>query len=90
MDHFKSNGTVFVYLTTLELHRMKFFLRVPFNIRRSIPGGGGGQIFRTCPDLPWGPPSLQYNGYRVFPGDKAAVGVALATHPHLALMLKKE
>ena len=25
---------------------------------------GGGEIFRTCPDRPWGPPSLQYNGYR--------------------------
>jgi hypothetical protein len=22
-------------------------------------------IFRTCPDLPWGPPSLLYNGYHV-------------------------
>ena len=29
-----------------------------------------GQIFRTCPDRPWGPPSFLYNGYRVFPGDK--------------------
>jgi len=25
-------------------------------------------IFRTYPDRPWGPPSLLYNGYRVFPG----------------------
>jgi hypothetical protein len=30
-----------------------------------------GQIFRTRPDRPLGPPSLLYNGYRVFPGDKA-------------------
>ena len=30
----------------------------------------GGEIFRTCPDRPWGPPSLLYNGYRVFPGGK--------------------
>ena len=28
----------------------------------------GGEIFRACPDRPWGPPSLLYNGYRVFPG----------------------
>jgi hypothetical protein len=28
--------------------------------------------FRTRPDRPWGPPSLVYNGYRVFPGGKAA------------------
>jgi len=27
-----------------------------------------GQIFRTCPDRPWAPPSLLYNGYRVFLG----------------------
>jgi len=24
-------------------------------------------MFRTCPDRPWGPPGLLYNGYRVFP-----------------------
>jgi len=29
-----------------------------------------GEIFRTCPDRPWGPPSLLYNGHRVFPGGK--------------------
>jgi hypothetical protein len=33
---------------------------------------GGGEILRTHPDWPWGPPSLLYNGYRVFPGGKAA------------------
>ena len=37
-------------------------------------GGGGGDIFRTCPDRPWGPPSLLYNGYRVFPGGKVRPG----------------
>jgi len=26
-----------------------------------------GEIFRTCPDRAWGPPSLLYNAYRVFP-----------------------
>jgi hypothetical protein len=33
---------------------------------------GGGEIFSTRPDRPWGPPSLLYNGYRVIPGSKAA------------------
>jgi hypothetical protein len=33
---------------------------------------GGGEVFRTRPERPWGPPSLLYNGYRVFPGGKAA------------------
>jgi hypothetical protein len=31
-----------------------------------------GEIFRTRPDRPWGPPSLLYNAYRVFPGGKTA------------------
>ena len=31
-----------------------------------------GEIFRTRPDRLWGLPSLLYNGYRVFPGLKAA------------------
>jgi len=29
---------------------------------------GGGEVFRTRPDRPWGPPSLLYNGYRVSSG----------------------
>jgi hypothetical protein len=33
-----------------------------------------GEIFRTCPDRPWGPPSLLYNGYRVFPGGRKRPG----------------
>ena len=35
---------------------------------------GGGEIFRTCSDRPWGPPSLLYNGYRVFPWGKERPG----------------
>jgi hypothetical protein len=33
---------------------------------------GGVEIFRTRADRPWGPPSLLYNGYRIFTGGKAA------------------
>jgi hypothetical protein len=36
----------------------------------------GGEIFRACPDRPWGPPSLLYNGYWVFPGGKVRPGRA--------------
>jgi len=39
-----------------------------WTVRGSNPGGG--EIFRTCPDQPWGPPGLLYNGYWVFPGVK--------------------
>jgi hypothetical protein len=40
-----------------------------WTVRGSNPGGG--EIFRSRLDRPWGPPSLLYNGYRVsFPGVK--------------------
>jgi hypothetical protein len=48
-----------------------------------------GARFST-PDQSWGPPSLPYNRYQVFPGGKVAGGVALTTHPHLAPRLTKE
>jgi hypothetical protein len=51
---------------------------------------GGGEIFRTRPDRPWGPPSLLYNGYRDFPGGKLRPGSGVDHPPHLASMLKKE
>jgi len=41
-------------------------------VRGSNPAGG--EIFLTCPDRPWGPPSLLYNGYRVFPAGKERPG----------------
>ena len=36
--------------------------------------GPGGEIFRTCSDRPWGPTSLLYNEYRVFPEGKERPG----------------
>jgi hypothetical protein len=33
-----------------------------------------GKIFLTCPDRPWGQPSLLYNGYRVFHGGRKRPG----------------
>ena len=47
-------------------------LATGWTVRGSNPGWG--DIFRTCPDRPWGPPSLLYNGYRVFPGSKERPG----------------
>ena len=32
-----------------------------------------GKIF-CCPDRPWGPPSLLYNGHRVFPRGRKQLG----------------
>jgi len=34
----------------------------------------GGEIFRTYPDRPWGPPTLLYKEYQVFPGRKERPG----------------
>jgi hypothetical protein len=35
---------------------------------------GGGEIFRTCPNRPWGPTSILYNWYRLFPRGKERPG----------------
>ena len=49
----------------------KQFLATSTSLRAGIPNSGEGEIFRSCPDRPWGPSSLQYNEYRVsFPGVK--------------------
>ena len=48
-----------------------------------------GEIFHPCPDRPWGPPSLLYNGYRVFPGVKSGRGVTLTPHPLLVPWSRK-
>ena len=49
----------------------------------------GGEIFRNCPDRPWGPHSLLYNGYRVtFPRVKRP-GRGVEHPPHLLLRLKE-
>jgi len=63
-------------------------LATGWTVRGSNPGGG--EIFRTCPDRPWGPPSLLYNGYRVFPGVKSGRGVTLTPHPLLVPLVMKE
>jgi len=50
----------------------------------------GGEIFRTCPDRPWGSPSLLYNGYRVFPGGKERSGRDTDPSPLLVPLVIKE
>jgi hypothetical protein len=68
-------GVNFIFLNVLCLVRARTAqsvhrLATGWTVRDRIPMGG--EIFRTRPDRPWGPPSLLYNGYRVFPGGKAA------------------
>ena len=47
-------------------------LATGWTVRES--NAGGGEIFRTCPDRPCGPPCLLYNGYSVFSGGKERPG----------------
>ena len=58
-----------MFLLTLQ-----FYIRLPtgWTVRESKPGWG--EIFRTCPDRPSGPPTFLYNGYRVFPVGKLRSG----------------
>ena len=50
---------------------------------------GGGKIFR-CPDRPWGPPCLLYNGCRVFPGVKERPERDADPSPPSSAVVKKE
>jgi hypothetical protein len=78
-NHLKSSGNYAyrqkpIILSTCELLRAgRSGNRIPLR----------GEIFRTHPDRPRGPPSLLYNGYRILPGGRgeSGRGVALTTHP---------
>jgi len=48
-----------------------------------------GKIFRTFPDRPWGPPSLVYNGYQVFPEGKKRPGRDADPSPPSSAVFKK-
>ena len=49
-----------------------------------------GTRFFACPDRPWGPPSLLYNGYRVFPGGKVRPGRAADHSPPSSALVMEE
>ena len=50
----------------------------------------GGEIFHTCPERPWGPPSLLYNGYRVLPGGKERLERGADPSPPSSAVVMKE
>ena len=75
LDNFQSNKSASVSLLSYQVFLVQhnFYHQITLLLwagrsRDRIPVGG--EIFRTCPDRPWGPPSLLYNGYRVSPGGK--------------------
>ena len=55
-------------------------LATDWTARRSNPGCD--EIFRFRPDWLWDPPSLLHNGYRVYPGGKAAGAWRWPPTPH--------
>jgi hypothetical protein len=59
-----------------------------WKVRVSNPGRG--KIFRTCPDQSWGPSSLLYNAYRVFPRGKERQGREADPSTLSSAVVKKE
>ena len=51
---------------------------------------GGGEVSRTCSDRHLSPPSLLYNGYRVFPVGKERPGRDADPSPPSSAVLMKE
>ena len=62
--------TTFLICLAAVIAQSVWPLATGWTVRGSNPGGG--EIFCTRPDRPWGPSSLLYEGYRIFPGGKAA------------------
>ena len=58
-----------------------------WTLRGSNPGGAR---FSARPDRPWGPPSLLYNGYWVFPGGKVRPGRAADHSPPSSAVVMEE
>jgi hypothetical protein len=59
-------------ILVVRIAQSVYRLATGWMVRGSNPGGG--EIFSTCPDRPWRPPRLLYNGYRRFPGYKERPG----------------
>jgi hypothetical protein len=83
----------FCKLTSLHVSTRSRDSVVGIATRYELEGPGiesrWGEIFRTYPDRLRGPPSLLYNGYRVFSGGKGGRGVMLTTHPLIVPRLRK-
>ena len=81
-----------------DIKQITFSLRGPRNVVGTATGyelDGPGIEFRwerdflTCPDRPWGPPSLLYNGYRVFLEGKKRTGRDADPSPLLVTWSRK-
>jgi hypothetical protein len=96
--------TVTRYLNAITLHIAVYFgiqlcrcgsgssvgIATGYGLEVQGSNPGGGEILRTCPDRPWGPPSLLYNRYRAFPEGRKRPGRDTDPHPFLVPRSKTE
>jgi hypothetical protein len=59
-------------------------LTTGWTVRGSNPDGG--EIFHTCPEQPWHPPSFLYNAYRIFP---VCVRVCVRVHVRVCVCVSE-
>ena len=95
-----SVGLIFYYLVHFEKNKRLFWTHcglcssVGIATDYGLDGPGiesrWDEIFCTCPDRPWGPSSLLYNEYRVFPGGKERPGRDADPSPPSSTVVKKE
>ena len=76
LDH-RSRSDVFIYTYKVQLSTVWDRILV-------------GTRFSVRPDQPWGPPSLMYNGYRVFPWGKVRPGRAADHSPPSSAAVMEE
>jgi hypothetical protein len=60
-----------------------------YEVYGSGSNSGGGEIIRTCPDRPCGPPSLLYNGYRISFPRVSLPGFGVNYPPHSSTQVKE-
>jgi hypothetical protein len=74
------NSFIYLLLTYMfraffqPIFRGRFTTSAWFKSPGMVSAPGSGWPEHTCPDRPWGPPSLLYNGYRNFPGGRKRPG----------------
>jgi hypothetical protein len=77
-----------LYIKWAAITQLVLRLATGWTVRGSNPSGG--EIFDTCPDRPWGPPSRLYNGYRVTSGGKERPGHDADPSPPSSAVVNKE
>ena len=78
---------MFVTINVGRVAQSVLRLTTRWKVRAGIPVG---TRFSVRPGLPWGPPGLQYNGYRVFPGGKVRPGRAADHSPPSSAAVMEE